>query len=174
MPNLTRSHYPEHQDCWHVYYDDVHIGTIAVQPGVPVDEDQWGWICGFYPGTQPRQDSDGTAATFDQARADFEAARQALLPTLTEADFDRWREARDRTAEKYTMRERREKLPSQKPNTMMRCPCGETFDSHDPAGSYVHRAHIYESGGGNPTHAPSGRAGGAWAVIWLNSSLVEA
>jgi hypothetical protein len=26
---------------------------------------------------------------------------------------------------------------------MMRCPCGERFDSHDPAGSYVHRGHIY-------------------------------
>jgi len=68
-----------------------------------------------------------------------------LLPTLTEADFDRWREARDLTAEKYTMWERREKLPSQKSNTLMRCPCGVIFDSHDPAGSYVHRAHIYES-----------------------------
>jgi hypothetical protein len=39
---------------------------------------------------------------------------------------------------------RGELLPSQKPNTMMRCPCGERFDSHDPAGSYVHRQHIYE------------------------------
>jgi hypothetical protein len=34
---------------------------------------------------------------------------------------------------------RGEKLPSQLPNSMMRCPCGERFDSHDPAESYVHR-----------------------------------
>ena len=145
MPTLTRRRYPERPDCWHVYYGDVHVGTIAIQPGVPVDVDQWGWICGFYPGTKPHQERGGTAATFDQARIYFEAAWQALLPTLTEADFDRWREARDRTAEKYAMWERREKLPSQKSNSMMRCPCGEMFDSHDPAGSYIHRTHIYES-----------------------------
>jgi hypothetical protein len=65
-----------------------------------------------------------------------------VAATLTEADFDRWREARDFTARKYAMWERGEPAPSQKPNTMMRCPCGVTFDSHDPAGSYVHRGHI--------------------------------
>jgi hypothetical protein len=62
-----------------------------------------GWAVGFYAGTEPRQDSDGTAATFDQARADFEAAWDALLPTLTEADFDRWLDQRDWTARKYAM-----------------------------------------------------------------------
>jgi hypothetical protein len=41
------------------------------------------------------------------------------------------------------MWERGEKLPSQIPTTMMGCPCGVRFDSHDPAGSYVHRQHIY-------------------------------
>jgi hypothetical protein len=29
MPALTRRRYPERQDCWHVYYGDVHVGTIA-------------------------------------------------------------------------------------------------------------------------------------------------
>jgi hypothetical protein len=38
-------------------------------------------------------------------------------------------------------------LPSQKPDTMMRCPCEITFDSHDPAGSYAHRQHIYANHG---------------------------
>ena len=33
--------------------------------------------------------------------------------------------------------------PSQKPRSTMRSPCGETFDSHDPPGSYIHRGHIY-------------------------------
>lgn len=37
---------------------------------------------------------------------------------------------------------RGEKL-SQMPNSMMRCPCGDMFDSHDLAGSYIHRGHIY-------------------------------
>jgi hypothetical protein len=41
------------------------------------------------------------------------------------------------------MREAGELLPSQKPNLMMRCPCGVAFDSRDPDGSYVYRGDIY-------------------------------
>jgi hypothetical protein len=47
MPALTRRRYPERPDRWHVYYGDVHVGTIAIRAGVPVDVDQWGWDCGF-------------------------------------------------------------------------------------------------------------------------------
>src|ERR1700738_5536176 len=74
MPELTRRHYPERQDCWHVYYGDVHVGTITIRVGIPRHEDPWGWICGFYPGSEPGEYTDGTAVTFDQARADFERA----------------------------------------------------------------------------------------------------
>ena len=35
-----------------------------------------------------------------------------------------------------------ELLPSQKPNSMMRCPCGETFDSHRLEHTVVHVPHI--------------------------------
>jgi hypothetical protein len=41
------------------------------------------------------------------------------------------------------MWERGERMPSQMPSSLMTCPCGETFDSHDPEGSYVHRVHVY-------------------------------
>jgi hypothetical protein len=94
-----------------------------------------------------------TAETFDQARARFEEAWQAFLSKRTEVDFQGWRDSRDWHARKYAMWERGEKLPSQIPTSMMGCPCGESFDSHDPAGSYVHRGHIYAaqfSGFGNP------------------------
>jgi hypothetical protein len=47
MAALTRRRYPERPDRWHVYYDDVQVGKIAVRPGVPVDGDQWGWDIGF-------------------------------------------------------------------------------------------------------------------------------
>src|ERR1700682_6243105 len=47
--------YPERQDCWHVYYLDVHVGTIAIRTGVPHHEDPWGWICGFLPGQRTRR-----------------------------------------------------------------------------------------------------------------------
>jgi len=60
---------PGRQDCWHVYYADVHIGTIALRSGAPVDVDQWGWILGFYPGTEVGKYRDGTAQTFNLARA---------------------------------------------------------------------------------------------------------
>jgi hypothetical protein len=41
MPTLTRrrSHNP-HQVTWHIYYGDVHVGTIGERAGVPVDVDQ--------------------------------------------------------------------------------------------------------------------------------------
>jgi hypothetical protein len=42
--------------------------------------------------------------------------------------------------------------PSQKPNSMMRCPCGKTFDSHDPPGSYIHRGHIYAAQAADGIH----------------------
>jgi hypothetical protein len=34
MPALTRRRYAERQDCWHVFYGDVHVGTIA-EPAPP-------------------------------------------------------------------------------------------------------------------------------------------
>jgi hypothetical protein len=69
MPVLTRRRYPERHDCWHVYYGDVQVGTIARRAGVSVDVDQWGWICGFYPGSEPGENLSGTGVTFDEARA---------------------------------------------------------------------------------------------------------
>jgi len=142
---LTRCRYPERPDCWHVYFGDVHVGAITRRSGVPFDADQWGWICGFYPGSEPGEHLSGTAAIFEQARADFEPAWQRFSAKRTEADYRAWRDSRDWHARKYKMWAAGELLPSQKPNTMMRCPCGERFDSHDPAGSYVHRQHIYEA-----------------------------
>ena len=87
MPELTRRRYRERQDCWHIYYGDVHVGTIARRVGIPPSGRAWGWICGFYPGSEPGEFRDGTAATFDQARADFEVAwsdfrRNGLKPTI--------------------------------------------------------------------------------------------
>jgi hypothetical protein len=75
MPTLTRRRDPEAQDeCWHVYYGDVRVGTIAKRIGIPPDEDPWGWSCGFYPGSHPRECTNAAAATFDRARAAFEEA----------------------------------------------------------------------------------------------------
>jgi hypothetical protein len=73
MPDLTRRRSPD-AECWHVYCGDVRVGTIALRTGMPPGEDPWSWACGFYPGSHPRECTDGTADTFDEARADFEGA----------------------------------------------------------------------------------------------------
>jgi hypothetical protein len=142
MPALTRRRYPERPDCWHIYYGDVHVGTIARRVGNPANTDSWEWTCGFYPGSQPGEHRHGTAATFDQARADFEAAWRTFLASRTEADFQKWRHARDWHEKKYAMWAAGEKLPSQKPSSLMRCPCGEVFDSHRPENTMLHVPHI--------------------------------
>ena len=111
MPELTRRRYPERQDCWHVYFGDVHVGTIARCVGNPGARESWQWLCGFYPGSNPGEQDGGTAATFDQARADFEIAWQEFSAKRTPADYQAWRDQRDWTARKYAMWERGECLP---------------------------------------------------------------
>jgi hypothetical protein len=111
MPTLTRRRYPERPDCWHVYYGDVRVGTIARRVGNPHDTDPWEWNCGFYPGSHPREHTSDTAATFEQACADFERAWAAFLPNRTEADFQAWRDQQAWTAEKYRRFDRGERMP---------------------------------------------------------------
>jgi hypothetical protein len=115
---------PRRQDCWHVYYGDIHVGTIARRTGCPVDVDQWEWRCGFYPGIEPGRHQDGTAIDFASARADFEAAWRAVQPTLTDPEFQRSRDQRDATAWKYAMWNSHMKMPTQMPNGRSRCFCG--------------------------------------------------
>jgi hypothetical protein len=108
MPALTRRRSKDaREECWRVYYGDVRVGTIAIRSGNPADTDPWAWCCGFYPSGQPKEYTSGTAATFDQARTAFEAAWRVFLSHRTEADFQEWRDQRDRTAEKYRRVDRR-------------------------------------------------------------------
>jgi hypothetical protein len=79
MSALARRCYPERQDCWHVYYGDVHVGTIANRTGIRHDEYPWGWTCGFYPGSEPGECTSGSAPTFDEARVGFEADWPSVL-----------------------------------------------------------------------------------------------
>jgi hypothetical protein len=143
MPELTRRRSLDHRnECWHVFYGDVQVGTIAIRTGNSHDTDPWEWRCGFYPGSHPGEHQSGTAMTFDEARADFEVAWKIFLSNRTEADFQAWRDQRDWTARKYAMWERGEKLPSQIPSSLMTCPCGKVFDSHRLEENLVHVPHI--------------------------------
>ncbi|TYL87402.1 hypothetical protein [Bradyrhizobium cytisi] len=144
MTALTRrrSDNPE-QETWHIYLDDVRVGTIGERAGVPVDVEQWGWSCGFYPGLHPGQHRTGAAETFDEARAAFEEAWEELLPAIPHGAFAEWRHDRDARAEMKAKRARGEKLNSEIHSSRMRCVCGTAFDSWKPDESYPHRGHIY-------------------------------
>src|ERR1700682_1492078 len=83
MPALTRRRSPDHRhDCWHVYYGDVHVGTIALRTGVPHDEDPWGWSCGFYPGSHPGGCTNGSAAALGK-RSHGRRGQGPTIPTTS-------------------------------------------------------------------------------------------
>jgi hypothetical protein len=54
---------------------------------------------------------DGTADTFDQPRAAFEAAWQVFAANCPERDYQAWRDQHDWTAEKYRRFDRGEPMP---------------------------------------------------------------
>ena len=98
MPTtLSRRRSPDaHEECWHIYYGDVQVGTIAKRVGIPRDEYPWGWSCGFFPGSHPGECTNGTAASFfDLVRAGFDEAWCIFLSKRTEADFQEWRDQRN-------------------------------------------------------------------------------
>jgi hypothetical protein len=129
MPALSRRRDPDaREECWLIHYGDVHVGTIRLRTGCPVDVDQWTWSCGFYPGSHRGEHEDGTAVDFEQARAAFEAAWLRILPTQTEADFQAWRDERDSTAWKYAMWDAGMRMPTQMPSGRSRCFCGAEID----------------------------------------------
>lgn len=68
-----------------------------MRAGTPHDTDLWQWVCGFYPGSRPGVVHSGTAATLDDARADFGNAWKIFLSKSADADFQPWRHRRDWT-----------------------------------------------------------------------------
>jgi hypothetical protein len=70
MPALTRTQINEQPERWQIHYAGVRVGIIQQRSGAPPSSDQWEFHCGFYPGEQQY----GTAKTFNDVRAAFEAA----------------------------------------------------------------------------------------------------
>ena len=136
------------QEAWLIYYGDVHVGTIGLRSGNPTTTDPWSWHCGFYPGSNPGEGTSGTAASFWEARSAFEAAWRIFLAKRTEADFQAWRDERDRTARKYALWDAGHRLPRAewepgKPCSIwMKCPCGTIFNSHRLDDTVVHVPHL--------------------------------
>jgi len=130
MTALTRRRSDSsHQETWHIYFEDVRIGHIGMHAGVPLHQEQWGWSLGFYPGMEagPRGGYGGTTATFEDARAAFEARWKLVEPTITEADYEAWRRDRDGTAWKYRMWAEHCLMPTQTKDGRSRCFCGEAI-----------------------------------------------
>jgi hypothetical protein len=112
MPVLTRRRDPYRPNCWRIHFGDVHVGIIAKAVGNPGAADSWQWQCGFYPGSNPGEHRNGSAQSFEAARAAFEAAWRDYLPKRTEADFQVWRDQEAWTAEKYRRFARGERMPA--------------------------------------------------------------
>jgi hypothetical protein len=123
---LTRRPYknPHHQGGWNIFYGDIRVGHIGKRAGVPVDVDQWGWNCGFYPGCDPGQSTSGSAETFELARAGFEEDWKRLLATRSEAHFEACPRSRDFHAWKYRMSDERCRMPTQNTTGQSKCFCG--------------------------------------------------
>ena len=88
--------------CRHIYYGDVHVGTIAERVGNPHDTDPQGWNCGFYPGSRP-----GISRTYPRPLrrpVPISGARgKCSCQSEPRPTFRRWREQRDWTAPKYAL-----------------------------------------------------------------------
>jgi hypothetical protein len=129
------------EESWKVYYRDIHVGTIGKRSGIPNDVDPWGWICGFYPGSEPGEHRDGTGATFDEARAGFEEACQTFLAQQTEADFRAYRNHRAFTAWKFRMWDTGMKMPTEIADDRSHCFCGAVLTTATTSG-HIEIAHL--------------------------------
>ncbi|UPT95419.1 hypothetical protein J4G48_0040400 [Bradyrhizobium barranii subsp. apii] len=150
MPELTRRRHndPQRQG-WDVYYGDVRVGHIGERAGVPKIVDQWGWTCGFYPGCDPGEQQHGIGATFEDARAGFDAAWKRMLPKKTEAHFEMWRYQRDADAWKRRMWDEKCRMPSQREDGQSNCFCGEPITNRSVP-EHIRKAH---RGIGNDSHS---------------------
>jgi hypothetical protein len=142
MTSLTRRRDPNsREEAWLIFYGDVRVGTIGQGSGNPPGTDAWFWRCGFYPGSNPGDATNGTATSFEAARAAFESAWSVFLSKRTEADFLEYRRHRASTAWKYAMWDAGCKLPTQTADGRARCFCGAEIDitSMDP---HIYAAHM--------------------------------
>ena len=129
MTTLTRRRDPDSRDeAWLVFCGDVHVGTIGMGSGNPTGGDQWSWHCGFYPGSNPGDAANGTAADFEAARAAFESAWSTFLAKRTEADFLEYRQHQAAHAWKLAMWNAGCSLPTQTADGRARCFCGAPID----------------------------------------------
>jgi hypothetical protein len=142
MTTLTRRRDQDsHEEGWLIFYGDVRVGSIGRRSGNPPGIDAWFWRCGFYPGSNPGDATNGTATDFPAARAAFESAWCVFLSKRTEADFLEYQRHRASTAWKYAMWEAGCKLPTQMADGRSRCFCGAEITIAD-MDEHIYAAHM--------------------------------
>ena len=87
------------------------------------------------------RETHGTAATFDQARVEFEEAWRVFLSNRTESDFQEWRAEQAFTAWKYRMWDTGYRLPTQSTDGRSTCFCDASLTVGDVP-DHVRCAHL--------------------------------
>lgn len=87
-------------DNWGVFHAGVRVGTITRRQ-LATSKTDWLWSIGFYPPLHTSRWIQGTAATFDDARAAFAEAWPGFRATITEDELQAWRDEEAWTEEKY-------------------------------------------------------------------------
>ena len=142
MPTLTRRRVPEApNEAWRVFYGDVPVGTISIRAGVPVDANQWGWKCSFYPGLEPGQHRDGCARNYKEARDAFEIAWRHLLPLLQSANFEAYRRAQAFHKWRHRMWNEGLRMPTQLASGQSKCFCGAAINLKNTE-QHVYKKHM--------------------------------
>jgi hypothetical protein len=142
MAALTRRRDPNsHEETWHILYGGLRVGTIGQGAGNPLGTDPWFWQCGFYPGSNPGDESHSTAESFEAARTAFEAAWRIFLSKRTAADFLEYRHFRASTAWRYAMTDAGCKVPTEVADGHSHCFCGAAIGITD-MDEHIYAAHM--------------------------------
>jgi hypothetical protein len=109
---LTRRPDPTRLDCWQIYCDDVHVGTIAKAAGEGKSAvERWHWHAGFYAGTRPGQIKTGTERSFELAHGRFYRAWLDFAASRTPAELKFLRDHIEWTRRKYQTIDNGERVP---------------------------------------------------------------
>jgi hypothetical protein len=111
-----------------------------MRSGNPTGGKKWSWHCGFYPGSNPGDATNGTATDFDAARPAFESAWSVFLAKRTEADFLEHRRHLASDAWKRAMWAAGCQLPTQTADRRARCFCGAEIAIAD-MDQHIYAAH---------------------------------
>ena len=108
-----------------------HVGAIGLRSGDPSTLINGNGAAASIRGSEPGDWTSGTAASFDEARGDFELAWLVFLANRTEADFDKCQKHRAQTAWKYAMWDSGCKMPTQLALQLLSLWTSESMGNHD-------------------------------------------